>query len=72
MRGTWEKGIAVLNRRVWEPVAAHYSGAVTIRLYDTSARQIRDFVPLKPGCVSIYLCGATVQAAPTSGTSGPG
>jgi cysteinyl-tRNA synthetase len=40
---------------------------VTIRLYDTSARQVRDFVPLTPGCVSIYLCGATVQAAPHIG-----
>ncbi|MFJ9853719.1 cysteine--tRNA ligase [Streptomyces sp. NPDC101150] len=40
---------------------------MTIRLYDTSARQIRDFNPLTPGCVSIYLCGATVQAAPHIG-----
>ncbi|MER7919440.1 MULTISPECIES: cysteine--tRNA ligase [unclassified Streptomyces] len=40
---------------------------MTIRLYDTSARQIRDFDPVKPGCVSIYLCGATVQAAPHIG-----
>ncbi|BFO22619.1 hypothetical protein SHKM778_90070 [Streptomyces sp. KM77-8] len=40
---------------------------MTIRLYDTSARQIRDFTPLQPGCVSIYLCGATVQAAPHIG-----
>ncbi len=40
---------------------------VTIRLHDTSTRQIRDFSPLKPGCVSIYLCGATVQAAPHIG-----
>ncbi|WP_344055328.1 cysteine--tRNA ligase, partial [Streptomyces thermoalcalitolerans] len=40
---------------------------MTIRLYDTSARQIRDFIPLRPGCVSIYLCGATVQAAPHIG-----
>lgn len=40
---------------------------MTIRLYDTSARQIRDFAPLIPGCVSIYLCGATVQAAPHIG-----
>lgn len=44
-----------------------YPGSVTIRLYDTSARQIRDFTPLMPGCVSIYLCGATVQAAPHIG-----
>lgn len=46
---------------------AHYPGVVTIRLYDTSARQIRDFSPLNDGCVSIYLCGATVQAAPHIG-----
>ncbi|OIV37767.1 cysteine--tRNA ligase [Mangrovactinospora gilvigrisea] len=40
---------------------------MSIRLYDTSARQIRDFVPLVDGCVSIYLCGATVQSAPHIG-----
>ncbi|MCX2969790.1 MULTISPECIES: cysteine--tRNA ligase [Streptomyces] len=40
---------------------------MTLRLYDTSARQIRDFQPLTDGCVSIYLCGATVQAAPHIG-----
>ena len=40
---------------------------MSIRLYDTNARQVRDFVPLVPGCVSIYLCGATVQAAPHIG-----
>lgn len=40
---------------------------MTIRLYDTSARQIREFTPLTQGCVSIYLCGATVQAAPHIG-----
>ncbi|MEU8350545.1 cysteine--tRNA ligase [Streptomyces sp. NPDC048845] len=40
---------------------------MTIRLYDTSARQIRDFTPITPGRVSIYLCGATVQAAPHIG-----
>ena len=40
---------------------------MTTRLYDTSARQVRDFNPLRPGCVSIYLCGATVQAPPHIG-----
>jgi cysteinyl-tRNA synthetase len=40
---------------------------VTLRLYDTSTRQIRDFTPLEPGRVSIYLCGATVQAPPHIG-----
>ncbi|WP_260636502.1 cysteine--tRNA ligase [Streptomyces angustmyceticus] len=40
---------------------------MTIRLYETATRQIRDFTPLVPGRVSIYLCGATVQAAPHIG-----
>ncbi|MEV6106108.1 cysteine--tRNA ligase [Streptomyces sp. NPDC051940] len=40
---------------------------MTIRLYDTGARRIRDFTPITPGCVSIYLCGLTVQAAPHIG-----
>ncbi|MFJ6216808.1 cysteine--tRNA ligase [Streptomyces sp. NPDC092296] len=40
---------------------------MSIRLYDTSTRQVRDFAPLVPGRASIYLCGATVQAAPHIG-----
>lgn len=40
---------------------------MTIRLYDSAARGVRDFVPDEPGKVSIYLCGATVQAAPHIG-----
>ncbi|KDN84673.1 cysteine--tRNA ligase [Kitasatospora cheerisanensis] len=40
---------------------------MSLRLYDTMTRQVRDFVPLVPGCVSIYLCGATVQAPPHIG-----
>ncbi len=57
-----------LDRKAREALLPdHYPGLVTIRLYDTSARQIRDFTPLKPGCVSIYLCGATVQAPPHIG-----
>ena len=40
---------------------------VTLRLYDTASRAVRDFVPLEPGRVSIYLCGATVQAPPHVG-----
>ncbi len=38
-----------------------------MRLYDTASREIRDFVPLIPGQVSMYVCGATVQAAPHVG-----
>ena len=40
---------------------------MTLRLSDTAARAVRDFVPLEPGRVSIYLCGATVQAPPHVG-----
>ncbi|KWX03013.1 Cysteine--tRNA ligase [Carbonactinospora thermoautotrophica] len=44
---------------------------VSLRLYDTSARTVRDFVPLQPGKVGIYLCGATVQAPPHLGHMRP-
>ncbi|GAB2908070.1 cysteine--tRNA ligase [Streptomyces mayteni] len=40
---------------------------MNLRLYDTSTRLIRDFTPLQQGRVSIYLCGATVQAPPHIG-----
>jgi cysteinyl-tRNA synthetase len=40
---------------------------VTLRLYDTAARSVRDFVPLRPGRVGIYLCGLTVQSPPHIG-----
>ena len=40
---------------------------MSLRLYDTAARSVRDFTPLDPGRVSIYLCGATVQAPPHVG-----
>ncbi len=40
---------------------------MTLRLYDTAARSVRDFNPLTPGKVSLYLCGATVQAPPHIG-----
>ncbi len=40
---------------------------MTLRLHDTATRSVRDFVPLQPGKVSLYLCGATVQAPPHIG-----
>jgi cysteinyl-tRNA synthetase len=40
---------------------------VTLRLYDTAARSVREFSPLIPGTASVYLCGATVQAPPHIG-----
>lgn len=39
----------------------------TLRIYDTSTRTVRDFLPLESGKVGIYLCGATVQAPPHVG-----
>jgi cysteinyl-tRNA synthetase len=38
-----------------------------LRLHDTAARTVREFVPVAPGRVSLYLCGATVQAVPHIG-----
>jgi cysteinyl-tRNA synthetase len=40
---------------------------VTLRLHDTATRSVREFTPLHPGRVSLYLCGATVQAPPHIG-----
>ena len=40
---------------------------MTLRLYDTATREIRDFVPLTKGEVGIYVCGPTVQASPHIG-----
>ncbi len=40
---------------------------MTLHLYDSATRSLREFVPLEPGKASIYLCGATVQAPPHLG-----
>ncbi|EFV13238.1 cysteine--tRNA ligase [Segniliparus rugosus] len=40
---------------------------MTLRLYDTRTRVVREFHPLREGQVSIYLCGATVQGRPHVG-----
>ena len=44
-----------------------YPCTVTLRLYDTATRSVRDFVPLQTGRVGIYLCGLTLQAEPHIG-----
>jgi len=41
--------------------------ASDLNLYNTADRAVSKFVPLTPGKVGIYLCGATVQAPPHIG-----
>jgi cysteinyl-tRNA synthetase len=40
---------------------------MSLNLYDTATREVSEFKPLVAGQVSIYVCGATVQAAPHIG-----
>jgi cysteinyl-tRNA synthetase len=40
---------------------------VSLRLYDTATRSVREFIPRQAGKVGIYLCGLTVQAGPHIG-----
>ncbi len=38
-----------------------------MRLYDSKAQTLRDFSPIEPGKVGIYVCGPTVQSSPHIG-----
>ena len=38
-----------------------------MRLYDSKTQGLRDFIPLVPGQVGIYVCGPTVQSSPHIG-----
>lgn len=40
---------------------------MTLRFYDTASAEVRNFVPLVEGKVSLYYCGATVQGLPHVG-----
>lgn len=38
-----------------------------LELFDSKTQTVRKFVPIKPGLVSMYVCGPTVQSAPHLG-----
>jgi cysteinyl-tRNA synthetase len=38
-----------------------------VQLYDSKAQELRELRPIKPGQVSIYVCGPTVQSEPHIG-----
>ncbi|WP_438352279.1 cysteine--tRNA ligase [Microbacterium sp. CJ88] len=40
---------------------------MTVRLYDTQAQTLREFVPGDPSNVTVYVCGPTVQSGPHIG-----
>ncbi|WP_104107846.1 cysteine--tRNA ligase [Nocardioides sp. 616] len=40
---------------------------MTLHLYDTATRDVREFVPLEEGRASVYVCGLTVQSEPHVG-----
>ena len=40
---------------------------MSLHLFDSASRSVREFVPLEDGRASVYYCGATVQGAPHIG-----
>ena len=40
---------------------------MSLHLYDTATRSLREFTPLTPGRVGMYICGLTTQGAPHIG-----
>jgi cysteinyl-tRNA synthetase len=47
--------------------ASPYHLRVSLHLYDTATRSMREFHPSRNGTASIYVCGATVQGIPHIG-----
>ncbi|MBB2986771.1 cysteine--tRNA ligase [Terracoccus luteus] len=40
---------------------------MTLHLFDTATRELREFTPREPGRVGMYICGLTTQGAPHIG-----
>src|ERR1700761_8412568 len=59
--------ITVPGVRISLPGRSLSLDSVTLQLHDTATRAVREFTPIVPGQVTVYLCGATVQAPPHIG-----
>src|SRR5438552_2008695 len=53
------------------PAPAAQGGTSVIRLYDTLAREKREFVPSDPNRISMYVCGPTVYGRAHIGNARP-
>lgn len=40
---------------------------MTLKIYDSASRELKEFIPVRPGHVGMYVCGATVQSIPHIG-----
>src|SRR5512134_2437196 len=49
------------------PLNPEEDGVAALRIYDTLTREKREFVPVHPGKVGMYVCGMTVQNKPHVG-----
>ena len=57
----------MLNKTLNEETTKVTKAAQNLRLYNTASHATNTFTPLKPGCVGMYVCGATVQSSPHIG-----
>ena len=58
---------SMLNKTLNEETTKVTKAAQNLRLYNTASHATNAFTPAKPGCVGMYVCGATVQSSPHIG-----